>query len=57
MKALESDIVLVPQTAAQALAKFGRKASVAIGALEKLATSSNEAEARFAAEAILEIKR
>jgi len=53
--ALQSHEPLVPQSAAQALARIGAAAASAIPRLLQLATTGNETERRFASEAITKI--
>jgi HEAT repeat protein len=53
---LKSDRLLVPQTAARGLAKFGKAAERALPALKELADHGNEVERRYALEAITSIK-
>lgn len=50
------DKLLIPQTAAQGLEKFGAAAAKALPALEDLARRGNEAERRFALQAITAIE-
>jgi HEAT repeat protein len=53
---LPVDKLLIPQTAAQGLEKFGAAAAKALPALEDLARRGNEAEKRFALKAITAIE-
>lgn len=56
IESLESDELFVPQIAAQALAKLGAAGERALHPLQRLAERGNEAEARFAREAIARIE-
>jgi hypothetical protein len=53
---LTVDKLLIPQTAAQGLEKFGAAAAKALPALEDLARRGNQAERRFALKAITAIE-
>jgi HEAT repeat protein len=53
---LKLDRLLIPQTAAQGLGKFGATAKKALPALQELAERGNDAERRYALEAIARIE-
>ena len=55
-KALDSEEFLIPQTAAEALAKFGVAAKQAIPQLQKLVDKGNDAEKHSALDAIAQIR-
>jgi hypothetical protein len=57
IEALDMNELLVPQTAAKGLGRFGSAAKRALPALQQLAERGNEAERRFALEAIAAIER
>jgi HEAT repeat protein len=52
---LKSDKLLIPQTAAKSLAKFGKAAEQALPNLKELADHGNEVERQYAREAIASI--